>query len=233
MTWKPAQPGDAAIRSEWWQAFGDKQLNALEDQVEVSNQNIATAAANYAAARAVVRQTRSRFFPSASVGASINNSRVSVVPAVNLQSGASYTEYSLPIEASWEPDLWGKVRNSVRSATFEAQADAATLESVRLAEHAQLAMNYFLLRSQDALARVLDDTLQSDEETLQVTQVLYNAGLTTDEALSAAEAQLHAAQPSETTCVFCGRSMSTRLHCCSARPRQSCPFRQCTRPFRP
>jgi NodT family efflux transporter outer membrane factor (OMF) lipoprotein len=192
--WSAAIPADALARGQWWEIFGDPQLNTLETEVVISNQNIAVAAANYAAARAIVRETRSQYFPSLTGGASIENSRVSVFPAANISSGTTYTEYSLPVEASWEPDLWGRVRNSVRSAAFAAQADAATLASVRLAVQAQLAMNYYLVRSQDVLAKVLDDTIVSNQQTLDLTQALYRSGLTTDEAVSAAEAQLRAVQ---------------------------------------
>ncbi len=193
-TWQSAQPADASIRSQWWLAFKDDQLDLLEAQVDISNQNIAEAAANYATASAIVREARSQYFPVASLGASFTNNRVSVVPAINLQSGATYNEYSLPLEASWEPDLWGKVRNSVRAATFQAQSTAAVLESVRLAEHAQVAMDYYLARAQDSLAQVLDARIRDDLDTLEITRALYRAGLTTDEALSAAEAQLETLQ---------------------------------------
>lgn len=192
--WSPASPADAMARGVWWEMFGDAQLNALETQIVVSNQNIAVAAANYAAARAIVRETRSQFFPSVTAGASISNSRLSVFPAINLSSGTTFTEYSLPLEASWEPDLWGRVRSSVHSAVFAAQADAATLADVRLAAQAQLAMDYYLVRAQDVLAKVIDDAVQSDQQTLELMQALYRSGLTTDEAVSAAEAQLRAAQ---------------------------------------
>lgn len=190
--WSAANPADASARGAWWLVFNDAQLSDLEKQVDVSNQNIALAAANYAAARALVRETRSQYFPTASLGAGVQTARLSVFPAVNLTSGASYTEYTLPLEASWEPDIWGRVRNSVHSAAYAAQSDAATLESVRLAMRAQVAMNYFQIRAQDALADVLDSTISSDQSTLDITQSLAQSGLSNDEAVAAAEAQLQA-----------------------------------------
>lgn len=193
-SWNVAVPADAMARGQWWEMFGDVQLNTLEAQIVISNQNIAAAAENYAAARAIVRETRSQYFPSLTAGASVTSSRISVFPAANLNSGTTYTEYSLPIEASWEPDLWGRVRNSVHSAVFAAQADAATLANVRLAVQAQLAMDYYLVRSQDVLAKVLDDSILSDQHALDLTQTLYRSGLTADEAVSAAEAQLRSVQ---------------------------------------
>jgi outer membrane protein TolC len=169
-------------------------LNSLESQVNVSNQSVVAAAANYSAARAVVREIRSQYFPIATAGADITNARISVVPEISAQSGATYTEYEIPIEATWEPDLWGRVRNNVRSAVFTAQSDEAILENVRLAMHAQLAMDYFQLRAQDSLADVLDLAIATQQQTLDLTIHLMNAGLQTDEAVSAAEAQLRATQ---------------------------------------
>ena len=194
VVWQPAQPSDSAIRPPWWELFKDDELNTLEGQVDVSNQNIAIAAANYAAAVSIVRENRAQLFPSGSIGASFSNTRISANPAFHQLTGTGYTEYSLPVEASWEPDLWGKVRSSVRSGRFQAQADAATLESVRLAEHAQVALDYYLVRTQDSLAEVLDRTIRTDQDTFDLTQSLNSAGLTSDEALAAAEAQLHSAK---------------------------------------
>jgi len=192
--WSAAIPADAMARGHWWEIFLDPELNALETGIVISNQNIAAAAANYASSRAIVREARSQYFPSLTAGASVAYSRVSVFPAANLTTGTTYTEYSLPVEASWEPDLWGRVRNSVHAAAFAAQGDAATLANVRLAVQAQLATDYYLVRAQDALGRVLDHAVLYNQQTLDLTQALYHSGLTTDEAVSAAEAQLHAVQ---------------------------------------
>jgi len=197
VAWKPARPSDTIIRDKWWRIFGDPQLDALEDQVDISNQNIAAAVANYAAARALVRQARSQFSPTVTVGASFNSERLSVIPGTGATSGKTYREYSFPIEASWEPDLWGRVRNTARAAAYAAQASSADLQSVRLAAHAQLAANYFALRGQDSLKQVLDSTLTSSRDTLDITRGLYRAGLTTNEAVSAAEAQFNATQALE------------------------------------
>jgi len=190
--WQAAQPADASLRGDWWPIFNDPALNALEAKVDASNQNIAVAEANYRVAAAIVRETRSALFPGSTIGASTTNNRVSVVPAVNINSAVTYTEYSLPVEASWEPDLWGKVRSSVHAATYQAQADSALLENVRLVQHVQVAQSYFLIRAQDSLAQVLDDSIHADQETVNMTQALCRAGLANDEALSAADAQLSA-----------------------------------------
>ena len=110
----------------------------------------------------------------------------------------SYTDYSLPFDASWEPDLWGRVRNGVRANVFAAQASAADLQNVRLSEQAELAADYYELRAQDSLKEVFDSTVTAYQETLDVTRSLYRAGLATDEAVAQAEAQLKAAQAQDT-----------------------------------
>lgn len=194
--WRPAQPADVAARSRWWESYGDAELNALEEQVNISNQNIATAAANYAAAQAMVREARSRYWPTVGAAPAINRERTEIFTGTQPVSG-TLTEYTMPVEATWEPDVWGRVRNTVHGAEFAAQVSAADLESVRLAAHAQLAMDYFALRAQDSLRQVLDDSVTSEQDTLALTRGLYQSGLATDEAVAAAEAQLQATQAAE------------------------------------
>lgn len=192
VNWAPAQPSDIFARGKWWTLFHDPQLDQLEDKVDTGNQSIAAAYGNYNAARAVLRELRSHYFPTISAAPTFGNTRVSVVPEVAAANGITYSEYTFPIEASWEPDLFGSVRNNVHSAAFTAQSENATLESMRLAMHAQLAMDYLLLRSQDSLIDVLDSTVNTQQDTLTITINLMNAGLTTDEAVAAAESQLDA-----------------------------------------
>lgn len=199
--WKTAQPKDDAIRGKWWEIYNDPQLNQLEEKAATSNQNIAAGAANFLAARALVRQARSQYFPTVTSNPSIINSRPSPAQLGALQSGTSsgialksYTDYSLPFDASWEPDLWGRVRNGVRANVFAAQASAADLQSVRLTEQAELAVDYYELRAQDSLKEVLDSTVTAYQDTLDLSNSLYRSGLGTDEAVAQAEAQLKAAQ---------------------------------------
>ena len=201
--WKTAQPNDGAVRGKWWQTFNDAQLNDLEEKVNASNQNIAAAVANFQAARSLVRQARSQYFPTVIANPSIMNSRPSPGQFGGLQTGSasgsgvavkSYTDYSLPFDASWEPDLWGRVRSSVRANVFAAQASAADLQSVRLSEQAELAVDYYELRAQDSLKQIFDATVIAYQETLNLTQSQYRAGLSSDEAVAEAEAQLKAAQ---------------------------------------
>src|SRR6202035_2478425 len=144
-SWTVAQPADATIRGKWWEIFHDAELNALEEQLNVNNQNIKQFFENFMEARAVVREARSQYFPTLTVAPAFTRSRTSVnlntapvnpsgtgTAAKQLQS----TVYSLPLEASWEPDLWGKVRNTVRQAQYAAQVSAADLENERLSEQA-------------------------------------------------------------------------------------------------
>ena len=140
---RTAQPGDATTRGKWWEVFNDPQLNELEEKASSSNQEIAAAAANFLAARALVREARSQYFPTVSANPSIVNSRPSPGQFGGLRSGSSsgagltvtsFTNYSLPFDASWEPDFWGRIRNTVRANIYAAQASAADLENVRLTD---------------------------------------------------------------------------------------------------
>ncbi len=195
-TWKPAQPRDQAARGKWWESFQDPQLNQLEDKLNISNQNIAAAAANVQAARAMIREARAQYFPTLTANPGITNSRLST--AFGQTVGATFTSFSLPLEASWEPDLWGRIRNTVRANTFAAQASVADLENVRLSAQAQLAADYYELRAQDAQKQVLDSTVSAYQEALDLTRALYKAGLDNDEAIAQAESQLKATQAQDT-----------------------------------
>jgi NodT family efflux transporter outer membrane factor (OMF) lipoprotein len=206
--WKVAQPSDAGGRGKWWRAFNDPELDALEERASVSNQNIVAAAANFLAARALIREARSQYFPTAGTNPSIVSSRPSPAqfggikpPGSSSGSGftvRSFTGYSLPFDASWEPDLWGRVRNSIKSNVFAAQASAADLVNVRLSIQAELAADYYELHAQDSLKLLLDSTVAAYQETLDLTQTQYKAGLGSDEAVAQAEAQLKAAQAQDT-----------------------------------
>jgi len=205
--WRVARPNDAAIRGKWWERFDDPQLNELEEKTNSSNQNIAAAAANFLVARSIVRQARSQYFPTVTTNPSIVNSRPSPAQFGGLQSGSSsgsvsvrsFTDYSLPFDASWEPDLWGRVRNEVRASAFAAQASAGDLESVRLSEQAELAVDYYELRAQDSLKQLFDSTVTAYQEALHLTQSQYQAGISSGEAVAQAETQLEAAKAQDTS----------------------------------
>ena len=205
--WKSAQPSDGAARGKWWEVFHDSQLNAYEQKADTSNQDIAASVANFFAARAVIREARSQYFPTVAANPSIMNARPSAGQFGGVRSGSSsasgfilssFTDYSAPADASWEPDLWGRVRNTVRGATYAAQASSADLENVRLSVEAELAADYYQLRAQDALKQVFDATVIAYRESLNLNQVQFKAGIGTDEAVAQAEAQLEATQAQDT-----------------------------------
>jgi NodT family efflux transporter outer membrane factor (OMF) lipoprotein len=208
--WKVAQPADTALKGQWWLLFNDPELNELEAKVDINNQNIAASFAAYTAARALVKQARSQYFPTVSVGPSITNQRS---PILNTNAGSTgtgtgtgtttvapgaFTEYSLPFDATWVPDLWGRVRNQVRSQASAAQASEADLENVRLTAHAEVAVNYYTLRGQDELKQLLDDTVVAYQQSLELTRVLYQTGIDSDEAVAQAETQLETTQAAAT-----------------------------------
>jgi len=206
--WKVAQPDDAAIRGNWWELFNDPQLNALEQQVNVSNQNIAASFAAFLQARALVKEARSQYFPTLTTSPSVTRGRQPVATAsgrtvtggttgVTSASGL-YTDYSLPFDASWTPDLWGRVRNTVKGDVAAAQASAADLQNTRLTAQAELAVDYYELRSQDAMVQLLDASVAAYQESLKLTQALYETGIDDDEAVAQAEVQLQTTQAQAT-----------------------------------
>ena len=184
--WTVAQPADAKLRGKWWEIFNDPELNALEEQLDINNQNIKQYFENFMAARAIVREARAQYFPTLTAAPSITHSRSSA----NLgaaQFATTGTLYTLPLEGSWEPDLWGKVRNTVRAAQYAAQVSAADLEGERLTEQASLAEYFFEIRGQDMLQQIYDKTVEADQKALELTQSLYNLGI--DDQISVVEAQ--------------------------------------------
>jgi NodT family efflux transporter outer membrane factor (OMF) lipoprotein len=205
--WKVAQPGDSTLRGKWWEIFDDAELSALEEQVNISNQNIAAAAANFMAARALVRQTRAQLYPNIGTSPAVTNSRPSAGQFGGFQTGAqssaaptfrSFTDYSLPFDASWQPDLWGRIRNTVLANANGAQASAADLENVRLTAQAETAVDYFEIRAQDALKQLFDQTVTAYQESFELAQIQFNAGIASDEAVAQAETQLESTQAQDT-----------------------------------
>ena len=155
--WTVARPQDASLRGKWWEIYNEPELNSLEEQLNIDNQTIKQSFENFMAARAIVRQARSQFFPTVTAGASGTRSRGSsnlgnsTGATGTSKGGATSTFLELPADITWEPDLWGKIRNTVRQAQYSAQLSAADLENQRLTEQANLAIFFFELRGQDAL----------------------------------------------------------------------------------
>jgi len=207
--WKAAQPSDAVIRGKWWEIFNDPELNSLEEQVNISNQSIASAAASFLAARAAVKEARSQLFPTVTMSPSITNQRQSGNLKEFSYSGSGsgtgskssstvFTDYTLPFDATWVPDLWGKVRNTVRSNEYAAQASAADLAGTRLSIQAEVAEDYFQLRSQDSLKQLLDATVSAYQQSLGLNKALFETGIQNDEAVAQAETQLETTQALDT-----------------------------------
>ena len=191
--WKEAQPSDGTLRGKWWEIFGDPALNALEEQVSISNQNVLQAEANFRAAQAAVHVARSALYPlvsaSPSVAGSEASSRMSSpIPAAPLGT------YELPVNASYTADLWGSIHRSVTASANTAQSLAALLENARLTYQAELAQDYFLLHGSDADAALLQQAAQSYKEYLTLTQVRFAGGVASDADVSQAETQLYTTQ---------------------------------------
>jgi NodT family efflux transporter outer membrane factor (OMF) lipoprotein len=196
--WQPANPSDAMLKGKWWEIFNDQQLNTLEEQVNTSNQSIKASEAAFLGARALVRQARAAYFPTVGINPSITAThQVSLNSSGNVTSGTG-TDYNFAADASWVPDLWGKVHNQVRSAAANAQSSAATLENTRLSMQADLAADYFQLRSQDALKDLLDATVKAYQESVDLTKALYETGIDSQESVLQAETQLATAQAQDT-----------------------------------
>jgi NodT family efflux transporter outer membrane factor (OMF) lipoprotein len=167
--WLPAAPADALDRGEWWKLFGDPTLDELAARVQVSNQNIAVAVANYAQAQALVREQRAALFPSVSAGGSARREGTR-------GSGASNT-LGASLDVDWAPDVWGRLRRAVTGAQASAQASEADLASARLSAIGDVAVNYLSLREADAELALLDITIEGYTRALTITQNRYAAGI--------------------------------------------------------
>src|SRR6202453_1949587 len=170
--WGISQPNAAALRGNWWEIFGDPQLNALEEEVTLSNQDLKVSEARFHQARAMIRFNRSAEFPTISTSPSITNERESAnqpyFPASQANNGTG--AFTLPFDLSYEVDLWGRVRRTVSASKEEAQASAADLQTASLTLHAELAVDYFELRSADAQKQLLDDTVKAYSDALALTR---------------------------------------------------------------
>jgi NodT family efflux transporter outer membrane factor (OMF) lipoprotein len=196
--WAVAQPQDAVLRGKWWEIYNEPELNSLEDQLNVDNQNVQQAFENFMEARALVREARSQYFPTVSLGGAYTRAQTSsnlgAAATTGTPSGKQTQVFSLFADASWEPDLWGKVRNTVRAGQYTAQLTAADLESERLSEQASLAEYFFEIRGQDALQKILNDTVEADRKALAVVRAAYDTGVGDQISVVEAQATLESAQ---------------------------------------
>jgi len=198
--WKSAQPGDQGLRGKWWEIFGDSQLDALEEELAISNQDLKVAEARLRQARATIRFNRSQEFPTISTSPSIADERDSAhqpyftQALVNNGVGA----FTLPIDLSYEIDLWGRVRRTVNASKEEAQASAADLQTANLSLHAELAVDYFELRSADVQEQLLHDTVKAYTDALKLTQSRFDGGAAPKSDVAQAKTQLDGARVQDT-----------------------------------
>lgn len=197
--WKEAEPKDGVLRGDWWQIFGDAELNSLEDKLNRNNQNIAQSFQNYMAARALVRYAHAGLYPTVSVGPSASRSGTGPASTARASNSFSLSSYELPLDVSWQPDLFGRIRNTIREYANAAQVSAANLENERLSEQASLAEYLFELRGQDALQQLYDATVKSYTDTLKLTQGLVEIGINSPQDVAQAETNLRTAQANATS----------------------------------
>ncbi|KAG8151492.1 efflux transporter outer membrane subunit [Burkholderia catarinensis] len=197
--WKVAQPADRTDRGAWWTVYNDPQLDALIGKLNASNQTIAQSAAAYRQARALVTEARAAYFPTVGLTASGSRARTPRTSGSSSSfgsgsSGSINNSYSVGLDASWEPDLWGKVSRTVSAQRAGEAAAAADLANARLSQQALLAQTYFQLRTSDALQKLLDDTVKSYERSLTLTQNQYAQGVAARADVIQAQTQLQSAQ---------------------------------------
>jgi NodT family efflux transporter outer membrane factor (OMF) lipoprotein len=194
--WKVASPQDAMLRGKWWEIFHDAELNGYEDQLEINNQNIKQFFENFMEARALIREARAQYWPTVTTGPSWSRSKSSgnLGKSSTANAGSTTSVWSFPLDVSWTPDFFGKIRNEVREAQYGAQMSAADLENEKLVEQASLAEFYFELRGQDSLQKVLDDTVKADTKDLELTKALYDTGINDYLSVAAAQSTLKSAE---------------------------------------
>jgi NodT family efflux transporter outer membrane factor (OMF) lipoprotein len=199
--WTVAEPADAKIRGDWWAIFNEPELNDLEAQLNIDNQNIKLSFENFMEARALVGEARALYYPTVSIGPSYNRQRSSAnlgSTSTTANPGKTSQIYSLPLDVSWTPDLFGRIRNQVHAAQYSAQVSAADLENEKLVEQADLAEFYFEIRGQDALIDLFTKTVAEYQKSLDLTQAQYDTGVGDQIAVVEARNTLQSAQASLT-----------------------------------
>jgi NodT family efflux transporter outer membrane factor (OMF) lipoprotein len=199
--WTVAEPADAKIRGDWWAIFNEPELNDLEAQLNIDNQNIKLSFENFMEARALVGEARALYFPTVSIGPAYNRQRSSSnlgSTSTTANPGKTSQLYSLPLDVSWTPDLFGRIRNQVHAAQYSAQVSAADLENEKLIEQADLAEFYFEIRGQDALIDLYTRTVAEYQKSLDLTQAQYDTGVGAQISVVEARTTLQSAQASLT-----------------------------------
>jgi NodT family efflux transporter outer membrane factor (OMF) lipoprotein len=198
--WKVAQPQDAMLRGKWWEIYNDPDLNALEDKLNIDNQTIKQYFANFMEARTIIAQARAQLYPTLTADPyftrALSSGNLTNASTANVGHESSVT--SMGLDASWAPDLWGKVRNTIREAQYNAQLSEADMEGERLTEQSTLAIAFFEIRGQDALKAVYDQTVAQDQKALDLNQSLYDTGVGTEISVVEAQNTLQNAQAAAT-----------------------------------
>ena len=194
--WKVASPQDAMLRGNWWEVFNDPDLNALEEQLNINNQNLKEYFQNYMAARAQIAAARSQYWPTVTANPSWNRSKTSgnQHASSSATTGTASSLWTLPLDVSWTPDLWGKIRNEVHEAQYASQVSAADLELEKLTEQSSLAEYYFEIRGQDMLQQILNETVAADQKALDYNQAQYDTGVGDYISVAEAKTTLESAQ---------------------------------------
>jgi len=196
--WKPSEPNDVLSRGPWWRIFNDDALDALEVQIDISNQNVKAAEAAFEQSRALVSQARAGFWPTiaASLGAQRQNSPTlgTNVTGAPTTASVSRTTVTAGVSANWDIDIWGRIRRSTESNVASAQASSAALAAARLSAQSELAIDYFELRAQDQLQKLLDDTVEAETQSLHITESRYKFGVAARADVVTAQTQLLSSQ---------------------------------------
>jgi NodT family efflux transporter outer membrane factor (OMF) lipoprotein len=198
--WKPSEPNDVLSRGPWWKIFNDDALDALELQIDISNQTVKAAAAAFEQSRALVAQARAGFWPTiaASVGAQRQNSPGFApnagTPGVPATASRTQTTVTAGVSGSWDIDIWGRIRRTTESNVASAQASSAALAAARLSAQAELATDYFELRAQDQLQKLLDDTVEAETQSLHIAESRYKFGVAARADVVTAQTQLLSSQ---------------------------------------
>ena len=188
--WRAAQPGDDVVRAKWWEAFHDPLLNQLEEQVAISNQTVAQAEAQFRAARAAIRTARADLFPTVTAGAAATRSHASSTRGTAPSATGTTADYELPIDFSYEADLWGRVRRNVEANAAAAQATGADVQTALLSSRAELAVDYFQLRGLDAQTSLLRTSIAAFERAVELTKARFDQGVASGVDVAQAQTQL-------------------------------------------
>ena len=192
--WKTAKPSDQNLGGNWWEIFQDSQLNALEQPINVSNQNLKAAVAQYQEARAALRYSRADYYPTLSMDPSATRERYSANRPGSTVRGTTFNDFVLPVDLSYQTNAWGRVSRNVESYREQAQASAADLAVINLSMHADLAVDYFAARTLDAEEKLLQDTVVQYQQALQLNEERYKGGLASEVEVEQARTILETTQ---------------------------------------